>query len=213
MRRLLAVAFVLGCLAVAPARAQTPRVGVSVQLGPDSFPRGLRYPRVQVRSLLADPRWSEALAQAFPIRLAFRLEIWRSRDGWIDAFQRAAEWSMVIQYEPLQEQYRVTELLLAGPVETRFPSRDELARWIGITRQVDALPRGSGEFYYDLKLRISTLSDEDIAELDQFLAGVPTSPNRPPPRTFGRSFTRFLLRLAGLPGEDLTVRTEKFRVR
>ena len=35
---------------------------------------------------------------------------------------------MVIQYEPLQEQYRVTELLLAGPVETRFTSRDELAR-------------------------------------------------------------------------------------
>lgn len=213
MRRLLAAALALGCLVAAPARGQTPRVGVSIQLGPDSFPRGVRYARVQVRSLFADPAWAQALDQSFPIRLGFRMEIWRSRDGWIDEFQRATEWSMVIQYEPLQDQYRVTELLLSGPLETRFSSRDELARWVGITREVDALPVGSGVFYYDLKLRISALSDEEMEELEQFLAGVPTSPAPPERGSVGRSLRRFLLRLAGLPGEELTVKTERFRVR
>ena len=170
MRRLFLAGLALCGLLAVPAAAQRPRVGVSIQLGPDTLPRRARYAQVQVRSLLADPDWAGALDQAFPIRLGFRMEIWRSRDGWIDEFQRATEWSMVIQYEPLQEQYRVTELLLSGPVETRFSSRDELARWVGITREVDALPVGAGEFYYILRLRISALSDEDMEELEQFLS-------------------------------------------
>lgn len=213
MLRVLAAVLALGGLLNAPAVAQRPKVGLSVQLGPDTFPRGVRYARVQVRSLFADPDWAAALDQSFPIRLTFRMEIWRSRDGWIDEFQRATEWSTVIQYEPLQDQYRVTELLLSGPVETRYQTRDELARWIGITREVDALPVGAGSFYYDLKLRISALSDEDMEEIEQFLAGGQATPSRPERSSIGRSFRRFLLRLAGLPGEELTVRTERFRVR
>jgi hypothetical protein len=166
-----------------------------------------------VRSLFADPRWAQALKQSFPIRLTFRMEIWRSRDGWIDEFQRATEWSTVVQYEPLQDQYKVTELFLSGPVETRYATLDELSRWIGSTREVDALPVGAGSFYYDVKLRISALSDEDMEEIEQFLAGGPATPSRPERSSIGRSFRRFLLRLAGLPGEELTVRTERFRVR
>ena len=213
MRRVLAAGVALGCLLVPALAAQRPQVGVSISLGPDSFPRGQRYAHVQVRSLLADEDWARALDQSFPIRLSFRMEIWRSRDGWIDEFQRATEWSMVIQYEPLQEQYKVTELLLAGPVETRFQSRDELARWVGITRKVEALPVGTGEFYYDLRLRISALSEQDMEELEQFLAGVPASPARRQRSAFSNWMTRIMLRLAGMPGEDLSVRTEKFRVR
>jgi len=213
MLRVLAAVLALGSLLTAPAAAQRPKVGLSVQLGPDTFPRGVRYARVQVRSLFADPDWADALDQSFPIRLTYRMEIWRSRDGWIDEFQRATEWSTVIQYEPLQDQYRVTELLLSGPVETRFQTRDELARWIGITREVDALPVGAGSFYYDVKLRISALSDDDMEEIEQFLAGGQATPSRPERSSIGRSFRRFLLRLAGLPGEELTVRTERFRVR
>ena len=213
MLRVFAALLALGSLLTAPAAAQRPKVGLSVQLGPDTFPRGVRYAQVKVRSLFADPDWANALDQSFPIRLTFRMEIWRSRDGWIDEFQRATEWSTVIQYEPLQDQYRVTELLLSGPAETRFQTRDELARWIGITREVDALPVGAGSFYYDVKLRISALSDEDMEEIEQFLAGGQATPSRPERSSIGRSFRRFLLRLAGLPGEELTVRTERFRVR
>jgi uncharacterized protein DUF4390 len=213
MRRFLAAGLALGCVLSTPVLAQTPRVGLSVALGPDTFPRGVRYARVQVRSLFSDPNWTEALDQSFPIRLTYRMEIWRSRDGWIDEFQRATEWSTVIQYEPLQDQYKVTELLLSGPVETRFSTREELARWIGITREVDALPVGPGVFYYDIKLRISALSDEDMEEIEQFLAGGGAAPARPERSSLTRSFRRFLLRLAGLPGEDLNVKTERFRVR
>src|SRR5262245_54234160 len=142
-----------------PAVAQAPRVALSVSLSPPVTPTGARRARVQVRDLLADPRWSQALIdQSFPLSLTFRLEIWRSREGWIDEFQRATEWSTVIQFEPLEEQFHVTRIFLSGPEEFRFATRDSLERWIRSINEVDALPQGTGTFYYNVKLTITALS-------------------------------------------------------
>lgn len=212
MRRILLAACALGMLAAAPAAAQAPRVGLSVALGPDNLPQHARRARVQVRDLLTDKRWSDALEQLFPIRLSFRLEIWRSRDGWIDEFQRAAEWSIVIEREPLQDQYRVTRLLLSGPEEFRFATRDELDRWLRYTTEVDALPEGLGSFYYTVTLTITALSNEDMEALERFLAGQPAAPAQPENNSVGKRFRQFLLRLGGLPWERLEVKTEKFKV-
>ncbi len=212
MRRTLLVALALGWLVAAPAAAQTPRVALSVSLGPDNLPMHVRRARVQVRALLTDQRWSDALEQLFPIRLSYRMEIWRSRDGWIDEFQRAAEWSTVIQREPLQDQYRVTRLLLSGPEEFRFATRDLLEQWLGYTTEVDALPDGTGSFYYTVTLTITALSNEDMEALERFLAGQPTAPAQPENNSIGKRVRQFLLRIAGLPWEELEVRSEKFRV-
>jgi hypothetical protein len=212
MRRVLLAAFALGWLAAAPATAQAPRVSLVVALGPDNLPLHARRARVQVRDLLGDKRWSDALEQLFPIRLSFRLEIWRSRDGWIDEFQRAAEWSTVIQREPLQDQYRVTRLLLSGPEEFRFATREELDRWLRYTTEVDALPEGTGSFYYTVTLTITALSNEDMEALERFLAGQPAAPAQPENNSIGKRVRQFLLRIAGLPWEELEVKSEKFRV-
>lgn len=212
MRRSPLLALLLGLVFTAPVGAQTPRVSLHVGLGPDSFPMHARQPRVQVRNLLADKRWSEALEQLFPIRLTFRLEIWRSREGWIDEFQRATEWSTVVQREPLQDQYRVTRLLLSGPQEFRFGTRDELARWLSYTNEVEARPEGTGTFYYTVNLVITALSDKDMEALERFLAGQPAAPAAPENNSLGKRIRQFLLRLAGLPMEELEERTPSFRV-
>jgi hypothetical protein len=212
MRRVLFAALALGLLPTLPAFAQTPRVSLVVALGPDNLPLHARRARVQVRDLLTDKRWSDALEQLFPIRLSFRLEIWRSRDGWIDEFQRAAEWSTVIQREPLQDQYRVTRLLLSGPEEFRFDTRDKLEQWLRYTTEVDALPGGTGSFYYTVTLTITALSNEDMEALERFLAGQPAAPAQPENNSIGKRVRQFLLRIAGLPWEELEVRSEKFRV-
>lgn len=201
-------------LALAPSAAsQTPRVGVVVGLSPQAEPNGARRPRVQVQDFLSDPRWSQALDQLFPIRFSFRLEIWRSREGWVDDFQRATEWSSVIQREPLEDQYRVTRIQLSGPEEFRFTTKEELARWIGTINLVDVLPQGTGTFYYTITLRITALTDEEMEELERFLAGQSEPQVRPERSSLGRSLRRFLLRLAGLPWEELEARSEKFTVR
>jgi hypothetical protein len=202
----------VGLLAGPRLAAQAnPRVSLLVSLHPEEDARGARKPQVQLRDLLADKRWSQALDQAFPIRLTFRLEIWK--EGVIDEFQRATEWTTVIQPEPLQEQYRVTVLLRAGPQEYRFNTRDELARWIGLPNVVEAVPQGRGTFYYNVSLKIIALSDEDMEELERFLAGQPDTSREPERGSLGRSLRKFLLRVAGLPLEQLEARSSVFRVR
>jgi hypothetical protein len=213
MRSRLLAAALLG-LGLAPPVlvAQAPRVGLSVRLSPDSTPGGARRPWIQVRNLIADPVWSEALDRTFPVRLEFRLEIWRSRDGWIDDFERATEWSLVIQREPLQDVFRVTRILLSGPEEFRFATRNELDAWIRQVTQVEALPRGTGSFYYNVTLRISALSDEDVEELERFLSGDPNAPRRESSPLM-RALRGFFLRMAGLPVQLLESRSERFVVR
>ena len=164
-RSVLALGFVLGL--AGSLAGQTPRVGLVVGLETPAKPDAPRRAQVQVQDLLTDARWAQALDQSFPIRLSFRLEIWRSREGWIDDFQRATEWSTVIQWEPLEDQYRVTRILLSGAEEFRFTSREELERWIRAINVVDALPQGTGTFYYNVILRITALSDDDMEELER----------------------------------------------
>ncbi len=214
MRRpvfLLLVMLALGTRA-SPAQAQSQRVSLVVRLSPDSLASGARRPWIQVRDLLADPVWSEALNRTFPVRMEFRLEIWRGRDGWIDDFQRATEWNLVIQREPLQDIYRVTRILLSGPEEFHFATRDELAAWMRQVNQIDVLPRGTGTFYYNVSLRISALSDDDMEELERFLSGDPSAPKHQSSPLM-REVRRFFLRLAGLPVQTLETRSDKFVVR
>ncbi|HEV8355735.1 MAG TPA: hypothetical protein VGQ17_03110 [Gemmatimonadales bacterium] len=211
MRRASALLLALGLAQAGPAAAQTQRVSLIVRLAPEADVTGARRARVTVRDLLTDSRWSEALGQSFPIRLSFRLEIWRSRAG-PDELQRSAEWSTVVQREPLEDQYRVTQILLSGPVEHRYATRDELSRALGTTTEVDALPTGTGTFYYDVTLRITPLSDEDMEELERFLAGQVNPPPRSGRGSIGHSLRRFLLGMAGLPSENLEARSELFRI-
>jgi Domain of unknown function (DUF4390) len=195
-----------------PAVSQTPHVGLVAGLWSKPEPNGARRAMVQVQDLLNDPSWLQALEQAFPIRLTFRLEIWHSRQGWIDEFQRATEWTTVIQKELLEDQYRVTRILAASPEEFRFSTRDELDRWIKQVNLVDALPQGTGTFYYSVSLRITALTDDQMDELERFLSGQSEPPSDQPPGSLARRVRRFLLRLAGLPEEFLEARTAKFTV-
>ncbi|MGQ0704431.1 MAG: DUF4390 domain-containing protein [Gemmatimonadales bacterium] len=196
-----------------PAAAQQEGVSLSVRLSPTVMPNGARPPWIQVRNLLADRTWAEHLDQAFPIRLQYRLEIWRSRSGWLDDFQRATEWSMVIQRELLQDVYKVTQIFRAEVREQRFPTRDELARFVGSIYQPEVLPRGTGTFYYNVSVAISALSDEDMKELERFLSGVEPNQQTPEPSSVAMWLRRLLLRIAGLPEQRLEARSETFVAR
>ncbi|NOT08109.1 MAG: hypothetical protein HOP28_07880 [Gemmatimonadales bacterium] len=212
MRRVLGLVLAIGAALAIGASAQSPRVGVSVRVSPDSLPSGARRPWVQVRDLLNDARWSKALDEALPIRLNYQVQVWRSRDGWIDELQRAMEWSVLIEREMLQEQYRVTLILKSGTDELRFQTREELARYLSMTTDVDAWPDGTGTFFYLVALRITALSDEDMEELERFLAGQGGATPRAERSPLGRGIRKLLLRLAGLPSDALEARSPSFRV-
>lgn len=210
--RLLALSLV--ALAVTPATGAAQRVSLGVTLTRDTLVEGrlLRLPRVQTRALL-DGRWGEALRASLPLRLQYQIEIWRSREGWIDQFERNIEWGVVIRHEALFDQYTVTHPHARGAQEVTLPTWEALVLYLNRDQVILARPGGRGTYYFHVRLTITTLSDEDVDELERFVRGEPTAPDRE--RTSGgRAFLRFIMRATGgLQSETVEQRTEKFVVR
>ncbi|HEU4681436.1 MAG TPA: DUF4390 domain-containing protein, partial [Gemmatimonadales bacterium] len=123
---------VLGTLltAGAPAAldAQDPQlVRLHVTLTQDSTPRGARAPIVRSENLLVpESRWLLSLRSGLPVRLHYRVEVWRSRDGWFDNFNRQVEWDVVVRHEPLLDQYTLLTLVGARRQERRYATLDAL---------------------------------------------------------------------------------------
>jgi hypothetical protein len=218
-RLLLVAALLLGArpsgLPGAWAQA-APTVRLSLRLAADSTATGSRAPIVRSENLLDDGRWLSALRSGLPVRLHYRLEVWRSRGGWFDAFERQAEWDVVLRHEPLLDQYTVLTIVGGRVQERRYATLDALNAALAFSYQVNVRPAASGRYYYTASMGISTLSDSDLDELQRFLEGdlgEVAQGEEGAGNALGRGATRFLLRLAGLPSLRLEVRSVTFEVR
>jgi hypothetical protein len=208
--------FALVLLAGAPLQAQgVERVQLTVGLVADSTGR-TRHPVIRTEGLVTDPRVASMLASGFPVRLHYRLEVYRSRANWVDAFVRQTEWDVVIRHEPLLDQYQVAEVFRFSQRSYRYPGLEALSGGIRTPREVRAGPQERGEFYYVVSLEVSTLSDRDIRELEQFLSGdvgPAASGNEPIGAAVTNAIRRALLSVAGLPSLRVEERSERFTVR
>ncbi len=196
--------------------AQNPGpIRLHVILAQDSSPRGARAPVVRSENLLGgESRWLNALRSGLPVRLHYRVEVWRSRDGWFDNFSRQVEWDVVVRHEPLLDQYTLLTLVGARRQERRYATLDALGAALAFAYQVNVRPDEPGGYYYAASVQISTLSDSDLDELERFLAGdLGGGGGEGIGDAVGRGATRFLLRLAGLPSLRLEARSERFTVR
>jgi hypothetical protein len=198
--------------------AQQPRAAtLTVGLSPDTARNGRRDPQVRARSLLSDPRLISMLSSGFPLRMHYRVELWRSRSGWFDAFQRTVEWDVVVRHQPLLDQYAVNTIMPGRTRENRYTGLATLADALdGVAFQIAFRATERGEYYYNASLQVSTLSDSDLDELERFLRG-DLGPAASEGRDFGdavgRGATRLLLKLAGLPSVRVEGRSGRFRVR
>ena len=191
-------------------------IRLHVTLTLDSTPRGARSPVVRSENLLGgESRWLDALRSGLPVRLHYRVELWRSRDGWFDDFSRQVEWDVVVRHEPLLDQYTLLTLVGARRQERRYATLDALGAALAFAYQVSVRPDEPGGYYYAASLQVSTLSDSDLDELERFLAGDLGNPGKGEGigDAVGRGATRFLLRLAGLPSLRLEARSQRFTVR
>jgi hypothetical protein len=205
-------------LAAVPLRAQEPSdVRLRVLLAADSTVSGSRSPIVRSENMLAgNSRWLAALRSGLPVRLHYRVEVWRSRGAWFDTFERQAEWDVLVRHEPLLDQYTLLTFVGAARQERRYATLDALGAALAFAYQVNVRPVESGRYYYAASLQVSTLSDSDLDELERFLAGdLDGAAERGEDLgdALGRGATRFLLRLAGLPSLRLEARSEPFTVR
>lgn len=170
MRRPLALLAGLTLLAFAPLRAQgNTTVHLSVTLRADSAGR-TQQPVLRTEDLLADPRVAAMLATGFPLRLHYRLQVWKSRTL-MDAQVKQTEWDVVIRHEPLLDQYQMAEVFRLTQRTSHFAGRDELARGVATPREIRVAPTESGEYYYYAAVDVSTFTDSDLREIERLLSG------------------------------------------
>ncbi len=211
-----AAALVLATTGATPAAAQAGNsVRLEVRLTRDSAPRGERAPVVRSDNLLGDGRWLSTLRSGLPVRLHYRVEVWRSRNGWLDQLTRQVYWDVVMRHEPLLDQYTMLTIFGSRVQERRYATLDALTAALAFAYQINISPGEAGSYYYSATLEVSTLSDSDLDELERFLEGdIEAARGREGiGDALGRGATRFLLRLAGLPSLRLEARTQRFAVR
>ena len=208
------LAFLLLATAVPAAAQENARVHLSVGLSADT---GLtRQAVVTTADLIADPRVASMLASGFPVRMHYRLQIYRSRSGWLDAFIRQVEWDLVVRHEPLLDQYQVAEVFRSGQRAYRYADREALKRGVATPREIRVGPRDPGTYYYVVTLEISTMSGSDIRELERFLSGdvAPAATgSESVGSALGNAIRDALLSVAGLPSIQLEDRSGRFTVR
>jgi len=197
----LAVLALLGGAAVSPAGAQTPALTVIVQNG---------VARIQATALLADGRFVGLMRSGFPLRLHYRLELWRSRSGWFDPFVGDFSWDAVARHDPLADDFVLIRSESRRVV--RYGTADDLERALEIPYRVLSLtPKDRGKFYYVCRLEVSTLNDTDLEELARWLkgdAGPAVSGGGDVGGALSREAQRLLVRIAGLPHLTLEARSE-----
>ena len=201
MRRvLLLLAVVL--VGVAPAAAAQARARVEVTRDTVS-----NDPIVRVRNLLREAQWREALESAFTLRLQWRVDLWRQRTIF-PANERSVSYEVIVQPDPLLQQYRlITRVPGRPPIESRYATFESLLLAMDLPQQLGRQgPTRPGDWYYTATLRVSTLTDEELEELQAFVGGG----DRGSP---GSAITRALVRLVALPTTTLEARSERFEVR
>ena len=198
MRSGLAFLALLGGVSVSRAAAQAPALTDIVQSG---------VPRVQTTALLADGRFVGLMRSGFPLRLHYRLELWRSRSGWFDQYITEAPWDAVARHDPLADDF---VLIRTGGSVARYGTPEDLERAFELPYRVNLKLQGSGNFYFLCRLDVTTLNDTDLEELTRWLKG-DVSPNLGGALTRGAQ--RLLVRIAGLPRLTLEARSETFNRR
>lgn len=211
MRRFL-VLLVLFLPASARAQANA-TVHLTLALRPDTNGR-TQQPVLTTEDLLADPRVASMMASGFPLRLHYRLQVWRSR-SLLDAQVRQTEWDVVIRHEPLLDQYQMAEVFRLTTRTSRFAGRDALGRGIATPREIRVAPTDAGAYYYIAAVDVSTLSDNDLKELERFISGdvgPAATGGEPVGGAISNAIKHLLVSVAAAPSIRTEARSEKFTV-
>ena len=194
---------VVGLLLASTAAAQSPTLTVTLQSN---------VPRVRSTGLLTDGKFVGLMRSGFPLRLHYRLELWRVRSSWFDQFVREVAWDAVARNDPLADDF---VLIRQGGAISRYTTSEELAAALDIPYVVTLRPAGGGRYYFIARLEVTTLNDTDLQELSRWLSG-DVGPAVSGGENFGdalaRGAQRVLVRLAGLPRQQLEARSTTIRI-
>ena len=194
------------------AGAQKPQVQIIL---PDRSELAAEPPSVRSSALLLDPAMRNMLVNGFPARLHYRIERWAT-GGWFDDIKAAAEWDVVVKYDPLTKQYHVYRAVGNRAVEIGVYSDITQAEEMVDSpfRTPISLPRVGQRSYYNVVLDIETLSLTELDEVEQWLRGElkPAVRGKKNPGTaISRGVRTLMVRLLGGEKRRYEARSGTFR--
>ena len=196
----LLVAFILAETAIAQS--------VVVASDPKNSYRGV----IRLIEVLADEELEDAVRSGLPLRVRFRVELWR--DGIIDDLLGAEQWTLVLTFDPLSEQYVLRTRAAAGTART-FADYHSARAAVEGSYIVSLRPVGKGRYYYTGAVTIETLSLSDLDELERWLKGElqpAVTGDRSIPGALGQGARRLFIRVLSLPERRFEGRSDRFRL-
>jgi hypothetical protein len=167
---------------------------------------------LHVRDILADDELEDAIRSGLPLRLRFRVELWR--DALFDDLISTEQWTAVLTFDPLSELY-VVRTRADAPRARAFTDFDAARAVVETSYAVSLRPQRRGRYYYTGSVDIETLSLSDLEELERWLKGElqpAVSGERSLPGAIGQGARRLFIRVLSLPERRLEARSERFRV-
>jgi hypothetical protein len=175
---------------------------LSITHDPTHNHRGL----LRLGDALADRELEEAVRSGLPLRVRFRVELWK--DGLIDDLLGAEQWTTVLTFDPLSELYTVRTRSI-NSIHKEYSDYSSARSAVEGAYLVSLRPSGKGRFYYIASVAIETLSLSDLEELERWLK---LSGGRTIPGALGQGARRVFMRVLSLPERRFEVRSGRFRI-
>lgn len=169
-------------------------------------------PRVRILGLL-DASLEDAARSGLPLRIRVRVELWR--DGWIDNLVASQNWTSVLLYDPVGQDW-IVRPNPNRPNALRYAHYEAARASIERAYLLPILPLRTGRYYYTATLELETLSLSDLEELERWLQGElqpAVSGDRSIPGAVGQGAKRLMIRLLALPTRRHEARSERFEIR
>lgn len=166
---------------------------------------------LRLSEALADRELEDAVRSGLPIRVRFRVELWK--DAFLDEQIGAEEWTVVLTFDALSELYIVRTRAAPGTAKV-FTNYKDARGVIEGQYNLTLRPGRQGRFYYTGSVDIETLSLSDLDELERWLKGElqpAVTGDRSIPGAIGQGARRLFMRVLSLPERRFEARSDKFR--
>lgn len=170
-----------------------------------------RAPQVSVHGVLQDDALEHAARSGLPLRLRFRIELWR--DQLFDRLVGDVSWDAVLAFEPLGRHFLAGET--SGDSLAAYATYDQARRALEQAYDPHLVPTRPGRYYYIAFLEVETLSLSDLDELQRWLRGQlgpAVQGQRSVPGAMGTGLKRLLIRMLDLPARRYEARSGRFTV-
>lgn len=158
------------------------------------------------------------MKKGVPISFDYKLELWRSRAGWLDKLEDKAGIVYRLRYDTWDGGYTViseqSHLVIENILEEDREASDLVKSSGRLTVSIDDT---TGQFYMVGKLTIKTMSLSNLQEVESWLKGEISGAKKPRIKDAPDKFSEFLfntaLKVSGLKNISAEIRTPFFEIK